>query len=143
MITLRRFAYSPHGTFGILTIGEWSCYTIERPWIRNVQRVSCIPEGTYPLRKRRSPVVERSTGGAFLEGWEVCDVPDRTFIMLHPGNTMTDLEGCIAPGRELGFIAGKWAVTDSRTTFAQMMTELGALPGTEHQIKISLTDTRP
>lgn len=143
MITLTRFAYSPIGTFGILTIRDWSCYTVERPWIRNVQRVSCIPEGIYPLRKRRSLTVERITDGKFPDGWELEGVPYRSHILIHPANTMDDLQGCIGVGQNLGFIAGRWAVTDSQATFAQLMAELDALPDTERQIRVQLTENRP
>lgn len=143
MINLARFAYSPHGTFGELTIGGWSCYTVERPWIRNIRNVSCIPEGRYPLIKRRSMVVERSSGGKFLDGWQIFNVPDRSQIMIHPANTMDDVQGCIGVGQELGFIAGRWAVTNSRATFAELMNRLNDLPGTEHQIRIHLTGSRP
>lgn len=124
LITLERFAHTRWGTFGTLTIDDWQCVTVERPWLQNAQNISCIPVGRYALRLRDSGVVERSTQGAFDRGWEVCDVIDRSYIMLHPGNTMDDLEGCIAVGRELGFINGKWAVTDSQATFSDLMARL-------------------
>ena len=124
LITLERFAHTHWGTFGTLTIDDWHCVTVERPWLQNAPNISCIPVGRYALRLRDSGVVERSTHGAFDRGWEVCDVVDRSYIMLHPGNTMDDLEGCIAVGRELGFINGKWAVTDSQATFSDLMARL-------------------
>lgn len=65
MITLTRY-YTPMGaTLGTLEIadtprGVWSCVTIELPWKDNQRSVSCIPEGDYKMRLRRSPVVERT-----------------------------------------------------------------------------------
>lgn len=112
------------GTFGRLSVDGWSCYTVERPWLDNKPRVSCIPAGAYHLRPRQSGVVTRASGGRYTRGWEVCDVPGRTYIMLHPGNTLDDLEGCIAPGAALGMVAGKWAVMSSRDTFAALMSQL-------------------
>lgn len=125
-IELERFAYSPHGTFGRLTVGDQSWFTVELPWEANKAKVSCIPEGVYTLTKRFSPVVKRSSGGEFEVGWEITNVPDRTFIMLHPGNTIDDLLGCISPGKSLGFLKNKWAVTASRNAFREMMSAMDA-----------------
>lgn len=124
-ITLTRFGYTPMGTFGRLELPSGTeIYTVERPWLSNRQRESCIPEGRYAMGMRASGVVSRSTGGEYARGWEIMDVPARTYIMLHPGNTMDDLLGCIAPGLSLGFVGGKWAVTKSRDAFRDVMTEL-------------------
>ena len=124
--SLDRFAYSPMGAFGRLTVGEFQCFTVERPWQNNKPNVSCIPEGVYPLKMRESPVIQRTSGGAFSRGWEVTSVPNRSLIMLHVGNTMADVEGCIAVGAALGWVAGRWAVTDSRKTFTMLMEALSA-----------------
>nr|BDD48058.1 hypothetical protein 12 [Pseudomonadaceae bacterium] len=124
-ITLYRDAYTDMGTFGRIVLPTgWQCLTVERPWIGNQTSVSCIPEGVYELRKRRSGVVERTTGGEFKEGWEVTDVPGRTYIMIHPANHKDHLEGCIAPGMALGWINSLWAVTDSMRAFQKLMRRL-------------------
>ena len=129
-LELIRFAYSPDGTFGFIDLpGGGRVYTCEPPWKGNQRRVSCIPEGVYDLRKRRSPVVERTSGGDFTEGWEVTDVPERTFIMIHVGNWPDDLEGCIAPGKRYQVLNGKNAVVESRSTFRALMK---ALEGPDH-----------
>ena len=134
-ILLQRFAYSPMGTFGRLIFpkDDYSCFTVERPWMGNRQNVSCIPEGRYVMRKRFSPVVDRASGGEYPEGWQVTEVPNRTFIMIHPGNSMENVEGCIATGQDLGFIHNKWAVTSSRAAFREVME---TLTGTEYDIDI-------
>lgn len=130
-ITIDRFADTPMGTFGRLVAGDFACYTVELPWEGNAPHVSCIPTGTYPLRLRPSPIVQRTSGHE--QGWEVCDVPGRKLIMLHVANTMDDLEGCIGVGKGLGFVAGKWAVTNSKTAFSELMR---TLPPGEHAITI-------
>lgn len=130
--TLERFAYSPHGTFGRLTVGDTTVFTVERPWLLNRARESCVPEGIYTLRMRHSPVVKRSSGGRYSEGWEVCDVPGRTFIMIHPGNNMYDVIGCIAVGTDLSWIQTSrspgpvWAVSNSQGAFDEVMEALDA-----------------
>lgn len=125
MLLLERFAYSPLGTFGKFHADDFWCFTVEQPWNHNQAGHSCIPEGIYTLKQRRSAVVLKTTRGAYTLGWEVTNVPDRTFIMLHPGNTMDDVEGCIAVGDQLGWVNAKWAVLNSRNTFSRLMDALG------------------
>lgn len=122
---LWRDGYTEMGTFGrlILPSGR-ELYTVERPWLGNRQSVSCIPEGPYTISKRFSNVVKRTSGGKYSQGWEVNSVPGRSFIMIHPANTMDDLEGCIAVGDSLGYVNGKWAVLNSRRAFDVLMDEL-------------------
>lgn len=96
---LTRDRSSRRGTEGRLILpGGFECFTIERPWRWNRRSVSCIPPGEYPLRLRASTVVREGTGGEFPEGYEIAEVPDRAFIMIHPANSMYDLEGCVGPG---------------------------------------------
>jgi hypothetical protein len=113
-VILERFAYSPHGTFGRLRVGEFTCYTVERPWQNNEPRESCIPEGKYPM------MLGRYNRGGY-PAYEVLGVPGRSLIKIHIGNTIDDVVGCIAPGTRLGYLRGKWAVTSSRAAFARFM----------------------
>jgi len=124
-IVLERFSYAPDGTFGrlILPTGK-TFFTVERPWLGNKARESCVPDGVYLMEKRRSPVVERTSGGDYVEGWEVTDVPGRTYIMLHPGNWPHNFEGCIGVGMEYRVLDGRNGVTQSRLAFAQVMAAL-------------------
>lgn len=122
---LWRDAYTEMGTFGRLVLPSGRhVYTCERPWLANRQSVSCIPEGVYTIRKRFSNVVKRTSGGKYSQGWEVQNVTGRSYIMIHPGNTMDDVEGCILVGDSLGYVKGKWAVLNSRATFDVVMDEL-------------------
>lgn len=113
-VRLERFAYSPYGAFGLLTLPDFECYTIERPWMANMPRISCIPEGEYLMRL-----------GTYYKGgypaYEVLGVEGRTLIKIHRGNIMDDVLGCIAPGFGLGYIKDKWAVTDSGAAFDAFM----------------------
>jgi hypothetical protein len=125
MLTLTRYGSTPFGTFGEVTLPSGAkLFTVERPWAGNQPRTSCIPEGIYTLRKRTSPIVDRTSGGKYKQGWEVCDVVNRSLIMIHAGNTMDDLLGCIAPGTALGMVNGKWAVSSSRPAMDTLMAEL-------------------
>lgn len=122
MIVLERFAYTPMGTFGRLNINGWECYTVERPWHNNQPFISCIPEGIYTLQKTVTP----SHGNTFILHNSDLDVhkykqdSGRYAILIHSGNTMDDIEGCIAPGESLGYVHNKWAVLNSRNTMRQI-----------------------
>ena len=139
-VTLERFAYAPVGTFGLLTLPEFRCFTVERPWLGNEVRVSCIPEGEYEMRLGRF-----NRGG--YPAYELLDVPGRTLIKIHRGNTMNDLLGCIAPGRELGFVDNLWAVTNSTKAYGDFMeamggTKAGRLHITHKELPIDGPDSR-
>ena len=79
---------------------EWLCNTLEPhaiDWEREkkVMGHTAIPEGEYVLRVHWSNHFKR---------WlpYLLNVPHFTGIMLHPGNTVRDTEGCILLGRESG-----------------------------------------
>lgn len=83
--------YLSKGTNGTLRLaGQEICKTIELPWRNNQTRVSCIPEGTYKLRKRYSK--------KFRWHLELLNVRNRHLILIHPANdALKELNGCIAP----------------------------------------------
>jgi hypothetical protein len=114
---LERFAYTPMGTFGKIIFEEFECFTVERPWLDNKVRQSCIPEGSYTLQ-----LGMYNRGG--YPAYEVMNVPDRSLIKIHMGNTMDDIVGCIAPGKSLGFLERKWGVTSSKKAFQEFMSAM-------------------
>lgn len=114
MLTLERFCYSPCGTFGRLTLPEFMAWTVERPWLNNSPRESCIPEGEYALEE-----------ATFFRGgyktYEIIGVPGRTLIKFHKANTKNDLLGCVGLGRRLGVVDMEWGVIESAPAFAEFM----------------------
>lgn len=87
--------YHKQATHGLLQVnGQNVCLTLELPWASNQRSISCIPEGNYPLKNRYSP--------RFKEHIEVCEVPDRSYILFHPANNaQRELRGCIAPVNQI------------------------------------------
>jgi len=83
--------YYPNGTNGeILFNGARVCSSIELAWRNNQNKISCIPEGKYELRKRHT--ADR--------GWHLilANVPGRELILIHAANDANkELQGCIAP----------------------------------------------
>jgi hypothetical protein len=101
------------------TLGRLYCdgaqvaYTLELPWLNNANNVSCIPKGTYQVVPRFS--------ARFKSHLHVLNVPGRSFILIHPGNTHKDIEGCILPGLKRGKLGGLNAVLSSRKSMAELL----------------------
>jgi hypothetical protein len=93
-LTIIRDRRSEWATLGRMSIdGEIVCHTLERPWLDNKRRVSCIPAGSYHGAIQHSPRFQRDLP-------ELLDVPGRSQILIHAGNTADDTEGCILVGME-------------------------------------------
>ncbi len=135
-ITLNRFCNCEMGVFGIMEIpGKPRLYTVERPWRNNERNVSCVPALPYRLLLRPSPLTTRITRGRYTHAWELQEVQGRSHILVHPANAASELEGCIAPGLDLGFVHNAWAVTRSRDAFDVFMGSLAV--DEENEILIS------
>lgn len=121
------------GTFGILRLPGFQCFTAELPWRDNHRKVSCIPSGTYRVQIRQSP--------RFGRIYEVRDIPGRSFVLIHSGNFAGDVskgwashvEGCILLGAKHGKLQNKHgamqdAVLVSKTTVGYLMRKLSYGP---------------
>lgn len=105
-LILRRFCYRDDSTFGVfLYRNQPRMLTLEDPWKGNKPFVSCIPPGTYEVAPYSSQ--------HYPDHWQVLDVPDRTNILIHEGNTEIDTKGCILVGSEFGELRGHPAVLKS------------------------------
>lgn len=63
------------------------CLTLEDPWLNNAEGVSCVPAGMYVCQRVQSP--------KFGNTFTVLNVPGRSLIRWHWGNTHLDTRGCI------------------------------------------------
>ena len=124
---LERFCYSEMGTFGIMYTDSFQCYTVEQPWRNNKPFKSCIPEGIYSVRRAATPNHPRTfiLSNDALDVHEVNQGKGRYAILLHTGNTMDDIVGCIAPGDRLGCLGGIWSVMDSRSAYKRLDNRIG------------------
>lgn len=124
LITVKR-TYHERGTHGVLTFPDgFQFYTLERPWLDNERRISCIPEGVYDLEMRYSPIVQRTSGGEYANGYEVTGVEGRDLIMIHVGNYVRDTAGCLLVGSVKSFKDGDPVVWSSRQAFRKMMKKM-------------------
>ena len=118
-VWITRIAYTPFGTFGTLEFNNFRCYTLQRPYDGNIPYKSCIPTGSYSMKKGTF-----AAGGGY-SNYEVDYVEGRTNIEMHIGNTISDTKGCILLGSELstdGIILG---IKDSEDAFKRFMHSLG------------------
>ena len=77
--------------------------------------------------KAKAQLIEMQQRGEFPEGWEVMDVPGRSYIMVHPGNWPENFEGCIGVGTDYMILSGRNAVSNSREAFRQFMQALSGM----------------
>lgn len=90
-LSLLRIHSDAHATRGILKLGSnILCHTLELPWRSNDQNVSCIPEGSYPVIQTTSP--------RFGDVFYLRNVPARSGILIHAGNSVADTRGCVLVG---------------------------------------------
>lgn len=65
---------------------------------------------------------------------EILNVPERTYIMIHPLNTPEETEGCIG----LGLIKGVDRINQSQKAFQNLMLKLNVAAGNKDQIYIHI-----
>ena len=126
-LILTRFCYCDEGTFGRfqLPTGQ-TVYTVERPWLSNAPRLSCIPCGEYMCGPR-----PYHRGG--YDAVEIKGVPGRSHILFHVGNYPSDVLGCIGVGERFAPVGTRIGVTNSRVTFKEFMRHYG---GREFRLEI-------
>lgn len=104
----------PQGTFGALLVArQVVCWTLEPPEYENKKDFACIPVGQYECERINSLRFKTST-------YIICNVPNRTHVEFHPGNTVDDTVACVLLGETQGKLKcskGDRAVLNSGKTF--------------------------
>tara|TARA_Y100000401_G_scaffold17899_1_gene12074 strand:+ start:237 stop:650 length:414 start_codon:yes stop_codon:yes gene_type:complete len=121
-LLLIRDTFTDKSTIGKLYLnGELMCDTLENPWLDNQRNISCIPAGQYDVRLR---LARESATRDYLH-LLVKEVPNRSYILFHIGNTAKDTQGCILVGlkRQQDF------VSNSRLAMDLLMKEIINLGG--------------
>jgi Family of unknown function (DUF5675) len=139
-LRLERYNPEPDGVFGQLYTPNRLFCTSEDDWRDNEPGVSCIPAGFYTLRRT---VYHKHN----YETFEITNVPHRSRILIHPGNTEEDTDGCILIGLRFGqiYVAEdedthemhklKNAVVSSQDAFRRFMRELSLVDTATMEIK--------
>lgn len=95
-ILIIRENFTDKSTIGQLFLnGEKFCDTLELPFKNNQKNISSIPAGNYDVRLR---LARESATRDYLH-LMIKEVPDRSYILFHRGNSAKDTEGCILVGR--------------------------------------------
>ena len=137
-VRLERYGYTPVGTFGRLILKGHSWVTVELPWRNNEPNVSCIPTGTYPLRKAIHHISTPDPNDDY-EVYEICEVQGRSAIHIHIANHIGHLKGCVGPGLSGPSIAhSQLGVWNSDAALAQFMAEMNDEEG-----EIEVVDVTP
>jgi hypothetical protein len=116
--TLVRQSSAINGTLGELLDPSsiHVCYTCELPWLNNTPDQSCIPVGTYTCGPHNTP--------DHPNVWELANVPGRSGVLIHNGNTEKDSLGCIIVGSAKGTLNGLPAVLNSDVTLNMLRQKL-------------------
>ena len=129
---------------GILTVNGVEFFTIERPWLDDKPKQSCIPPGNYgliphtilhgALRGLQTYALSNPVLGVFAEPPDTYSGqnPLRVACLIHPANWAFQLEGCIAPGKGRGMLVPPGSVSPEPavlSSYAAFQEILAALCG--------------
>lgn len=98
-LTLKRTNKTERSQFGEVYIdGKFQCYSLENG-------DTLIPCGDYTINRRNSGVWHEKEKEKieydYYQGMLELDVKGRTYILIHPANKPSELEGCIATGTSI------------------------------------------
>lgn len=120
MITyiLMRIAENQYGMFGVMIDDQNIPFvlTLELPWMQNQHDISCIPNGTYKVKR-----VETEHHGIVFQ---IMNVHNRSGILIHWGNLIKDSKGCVLIGEQFEPINGLPGISASGAGFAEFMEKL-------------------
>lgn len=110
---------------------EFECHTLELAWKDNKKNESCIPTGTYTMKRRFSD--------KYGQHWHILDVPNRDMILIHYGNfaapNKSDTKGCILVGMGLADINGDGYLDVTESKYAMEKID-DVLKGDEYKLTI-------
>jgi|TARA_R110000751_G_scaffold44337_1_gene101512 hypothetical protein len=112
-----RETYTDESVIGKLYLnGEFISYTLELAWNNNQKSISCVPRGVYDCKVRLAKdSASRNYDHLILE-----DVPNRSYILFHRGNSSKDSKGCILTG----MMKGDNVIYQSKTAHTLLMDKI-------------------
>lgn len=104
--------------------GNFICFSFELPWLLNQHNISCIPPGKYECHYLEN--YKSGSGVLFKNTFHVQGVPDREGILIHCGNTVADIKGCLLLGQQLSHLNDQFQVYYSREGLDALIKTVGA-----------------
>lgn len=151
-IFVERFFNGPSFTIGSLYLStaqdyQWNCFTLEDPHHEpKIPGHTRIPEGTYE-------VALRPEGGKYAQyykrfgDWQkpgmlwIRNVPNFEWILIHPGNSSKDTEGCLLVG--LGADTAAGVLTSSVDAYKALYATISERLVGGEGVKITYSDVGP
>ena len=92
---LERETFTEDSIIGTLYVnGSKICKTLELPFLDNTTNISAVPCGLYDLTVRGG---DKSRKFPYVH-LQIMEVPNRSHILFHIGNTKKDTHGCVLTG---------------------------------------------
>jgi hypothetical protein len=128
-LLLKRDAFDDKCSLGKLYVdGQYQCETLEDvtrpPEATKVFGATAIPFGRYLITIERSPRFSELAGHDVFTP-RLHNVPGYAGVLIHPGNTDKDTEGCILVGRS----RGQDSIEESRLAYNALMARLQSAQG--------------
>lgn len=133
-LVLQRYNYAETETEGRLWLNDDDyLYTLERPWVAGepggVPFESCVPNGTYELVPHSRPnghevyALRNHSLRVYYtqEDWRNAGRIGRYLILIHIGNYVDDVVGCIAPGLSRTIYNNRRMVGSSTRAMSRIM----------------------
>ena len=114
MLKITRLEYGNNETIGVLQLlDKVLCWTLELPDKDNQRNISCIPKGKYKVYRIVSP--------KYGDCFQIMNVPNRSEILIHVGNTHRDILGCVLLGSGVGYLNDDRAILGSKNAVNEFM----------------------
>lgn len=98
-------------TLGVLQVFDglkkiFECNTLEKPWLDNMSGKSCIFDGSYLVKKWHSEEAKKVGKSVIYNHFEIENVFGRKGILIHIGNYVEQIHGCVLVGSSFVDING-------------------------------------
>jgi hypothetical protein len=111
--------------------GKVLAHTIERPWIKGpdlggLSFESCVPDGIYQLVPHTRPSGRKVVAlvnpelGVWYQKEDRPSVWGRYLVLIHSGNYVEHVVGCVSPGATRTIANNRRMVTSSRSTMDKL-----------------------
>lgn len=130
-LRLVREQFRPDSTIGRMLVDDvFECFTLEDGVrTKKIHGATAIPAGAYRVTVEDSPRFKRKLPR--LHG-----VPNFSGVLIHPGNTAADTEGCILVGRN--WKPGQEAIGASRLAFDTLFSKINSAIDRGEEVSIAV-----